>query len=44
MVFTDGEAPPPDNARGSILWVVSSKGDTSYLDGKNVGQVIKLEE
>jgi len=44
IVFTDGEAPPPENAPKDILWVVSSRGDKSYLDGKGVGAVIQLDK
>jgi predicted metal-dependent peptidase len=43
MYFTDGEAPAPDNARGSILWVLSSRGDKSYLEG-TYGELIQLED
>jgi len=43
MYFTDGEAPAPDNARGSILWVLSSRGDKSWLEG-TYGELIQLEK
>jgi predicted metal-dependent peptidase len=38
--FTDGGAPSPDNARGNLLWVLSSAG-SEYE--KLPGHVIKLE-
>lgn len=39
--FTDGEAPAPEDARGSILWVVSSAG----TPGDDFpGQLIQLEK
>lgn len=40
MYFTDGEAPAPENARGNILWVLSSKSD---MNDKLPGHVIKLD-
>lgn len=43
IYFTDGECPAPENARGQILWVISSKGDTSYLED-TYGELIKLED
>jgi len=39
VYFTDGECSPPDNARGSILWVLSS---TSQENNDLPGSVIKL--
>jgi len=39
--FTDGEAPAPDDARGNILWVLSS---VSGMNEDLPGHVIKLEE
>jgi predicted metal-dependent peptidase len=38
--FTDGEASTPSNARGNILWVLSSK---STMNDDLPGKVIKLE-
>lgn len=38
--FTDGEAPAPDNAKGSILWVLSEQ---SGMNENLPGKVIKLE-
>lgn len=38
--LTDGEAPSPENARGNILWVLSSQ---SQMNDKLPGQVIKLD-
>ena len=43
MYFTDGEAYAPDNAKGSILWVLSSNGDKGYLEG-TYGELIQLEK
>ncbi len=43
IYFTDGECPAPENARGHILWVISSKGDESYLEN-TYGELIKLED
>ena len=43
IYFTDGECPAPENPRGNILWVISSKGDTSYLEN-TYGELIKLED
>jgi len=42
MYFTDGEASAPDNAKGSILWVISSNGSKDYNDVWP-GEVIQLE-
>lgn len=43
IYFTDGECPAPENARGQILWVISSQGDASYLED-TYGELIKLED
>jgi predicted metal-dependent peptidase len=43
MYFTDGEAYAPEDAKGSILWVLSSNGDKSYLEG-TYGELIQLEK
>jgi predicted metal-dependent peptidase len=40
IYFTDGECPPPENARGNILWVMST---VSYLNEELPGKCIKLE-
>lgn len=40
IYFTDGEAPAPDNAGGSILWVLSER---SAMNNNLPGHVIKLE-
>lgn len=40
IYFTDGEAPAPINAKGDILWVLSSK---SELNNELPGAVIKLD-
>lgn len=40
MVFTDGEAPAPENSRGYMLWVHSSK---SNINESLPGERIKLE-
>ena len=40
IYFTDGEAPAPDNAGGSILWVLSER---SAMNDSLPGHVIKLE-
>lgn len=40
IYFTDGEAPSPINAKGDILWVLSSK---SKLNNELPGAVIKLD-
>jgi predicted metal-dependent peptidase len=39
MYLTDGEAPAPDNAKGNILWVLSSQ---SKMNDSLPGSVIKL--
>lgn len=39
MYLTDGEAPTPQNAKGNILWVLSSQ---SNMNNKLPGSVIKL--
>jgi hypothetical protein len=39
MYLTDGEAPAPDNAKGNILWVLSSQ---SRMNDNLPGAVIKL--
>jgi predicted metal-dependent peptidase len=39
MYLTDGEAPAPDNAKGNILWVLSSQ---SKMNDNLPGAVIKL--
>jgi predicted metal-dependent peptidase len=38
--FTDGEAPAPENAKGNILWIISS---VSGMNDQLPGHVIKLE-
>lgn len=38
--FTDGEAPAPENAKGNILWVISS---ISAMNDDLPGHIIKLE-
>lgn len=43
IYFTDGECPAPENARGNILWVLSSRGDKSWLEG-TYGELIQLED
>jgi predicted metal-dependent peptidase len=40
IYFTDGEAPAPVDARGNILWVVSSK---SKMNESLPGFQIKLD-
>jgi predicted metal-dependent peptidase len=40
IYFTDGEAPAPINAKGPMLWVLSS---TSKDNNELPGAVIKLE-
>ena len=40
IYFTDGEAPAPVNAKGKILWVVSS---CSELNHELPGEIIKLD-
>ena len=39
IYFTDGEAPPPENAKGHILWVLSAQ---SAMNKNLPGSVIKL--
>lgn len=41
MYFTDGEAYAPDNAKGHILWVISSNGTDAY---DLPGTVIQIEK
>ena len=43
VYFTDGEAYPPENAKGNILWVISSNGTKSYLEN-TYGEVIQLDK
>ena len=43
MCFTDGEAPAPEGAKGHVLWVISSRGSTSWLEDA-YGHMIQLED
>jgi len=41
VYFTDGEAHTPRNANKPLLWVVSSRGTTSYVESHN-GRILKI--
>lgn len=43
IYFTDGYAEMPPNANKPMLWVVSSNGGTSAIDGHN-GKILKIEK